>query len=917
MKNFAATKTLLLVLLVLPFISMGQQSKSLAGQIDIPYKKFVLDNGLTLLVHEDHKAPIVAYNVWFHVGSKNEKSGRTGFAHLFEHLMFNGSEHHNDDYFKPMQKIGATDLNGTTSEDRTNYFENVPVGALDFLLWMESDRMGYMNKAVDQARLDEQRGVVQNEKRQGDNQPYSATEELITKACFFPGHPYSWTVIGSMDDLNAAKLNDVHDWFSTYYGPNNAVVVLAGDITPEVALEKVKKYFGEIPASPPIAKYGAFVAKRTGMQRQTVQDRVPQARIYKIWNVPEFGSPENISLDLLTDVLAAGKTSRLYKRLVYDEQLCTSIGAYMDSREIASLFTITADAKPGADLAKIEKIIDEELNKVIAEGPTEAEMSKIKTQYFSNFIKGIERIGGFGGKSDILATYQVYTGSADNFKANLKIVENATAKNIQTAAKEWLSDGVYVLTVLPFDEYTAAEKGADRSKMPEVTDVSAIKFPDIQKSKLSNGLEIVLAERHNIPVIRFTLLADAGYAADQSGLAGTANLAMDMMDEGTAKRNSLQINEDLANLGASLSTGSNLDQSYVRLSALKVNLDPSLDIFADVILNPSFPETDFARLQKLLLSRIQREKVSPFNIAQRSFPAILYGQGHAYGNPWTGTGNEASVKKLTRNEMVAFHKAWIKPNNAKLLIVGDVKMEEIKPKLEKLFKDWKAGETPKKTLAKVEMKKKSVVYICNKPDAPQSEVFAAELATSPSDPDDISNETMNFVLGGDFVSRINMNIREDKHWSYGASSFFMSGRSQRPFLVYAPVQTDKTKESMQEILKEINGVLGKKPITQDELDNAIKSQTISLPGQWETMGAVEGSIQEMLRYSYAEDYFKTYAGKVKALKLKDLNTSATKLLHPESLQWIIVGDKAKIEQGIKELGFDEIHEIDGDGKILN
>ena len=910
-------KILFLMILALPMVSLGQQAKSLAGQIDIPYKKFVLDNGLTLLVHEDHKAPIVAYNVWFHVGSKNEKPGRTGFAHLFEHLMFNGSEHHNDDYFKPMQKIGATDLNGTTSEDRTNYFENVPVGALDFLLWMESDRMGYMNKAVDQARLDEQRGVVQNEKRQGDNQPYSVTEELITKACFFPGHPYSWTVIGSMEDLSAAKLEDVHEWFSTYYGPNNAVVVLAGDITPEVALEKVKKYFGEIPAGPPIAKHQAFVAKRTGEQRQIVQDRVPQPRIYKIWNVPQFGTPENVSLDLLSDVLSSGKSSRLYKRLVYDEQLCSSVAAYMDSREIAGLFTITADAKPGADLAKIEKIIDEELNKVIKDGPTEAEMAKIKTQYFANFIKGIERIGGFGGKSDILATYQVFTGNADNFKENLKLVENTTAKNLQKAAQDWLTDGVYVLTVMPFEEYSNAEKGADRSKMPETTDAVAVKFPDVQKAKLSNGLEIVLAERHNIPVIRFSLFADAGYAADMNGLAGTANLAMDMMDEGTAKRNSLQINEELANLGATLATGSNLDQSFVRLTALKANLDPSLDIFADVIINPTFPETDFARLQKMLLNRINREKMTPFSIAQRSYPGILYGQGHAYGNPWTGTGTEASVKKLTRNEMVAFHKAWIRPNNAKLLIVGDVKMDEIKPKLEKLFSSWKAGDAPKKTIAKVDLKKKSVVYIFNKPEAPQSEVFAAHVATSPSDPDDIANETMNFVLGGDFVSRINMNIREDKHWSYGASSFFMSGKTQRPFLVYAPVQTDKTKESMQEILKEINGVMGKKPITQDELDNAIKSQTISLPGQWETMGAVETSIQEMLRYSYPEDYFKTYAGKVKALKLKDLNTSATKVLHPESLQWIIVGDKAKIEQGIKELGFDEIHEIDGDGKILN
>ncbi len=908
--------TMLFVLALIPLLSMGQQTKSLVNQIDIKYTKYVLDNGLTLLVHEDHKAPIVAYNVWYHVGSKNEKAGRTGFAHLFEHLMFNGSENHNDDYFKPMQKIGATDLNGTTNEDRTNYFENVPVGALDFTLFMESDRMGHLLGAIDQARLDEQRGVVQNEKRQGDNQPFGVTEELITKGCFMPGHPYSWTVIGSMEDLSAAKVEDVKEWFTTYYGPNNAVICLAGDITPEVALEKVKKYFGDIKPGPPIARYKSWPAKRSGTARQQVQDLVPQYRIYKIWNVPEFGNKEAVYVDLVSDVLSMGKTSRLYKRLVYDEQLVTNVSATTDLREIAGLFTIQADAKPGVDVAKIEKAIDEELARLIAEGPTEAELSKIKTLYFSNFIRGIERIGGFGGKSDILAYYECITGDAANFKRTLNYVENASAKDLQNAAKTWLSDGAYVLEVLPFSELNAAEKGVDRSKFPEVTAGTDAKFPEIQRAKLSNGLEIVLAEQHSIPVVRMNLLFDAGYAADLGGTPGTANLAMDLMDEGTAKRNSLQISEDLANLGAGLSTGSNLDQSYVRLNTLKMNLDPALEIFMDVLLNPSLPEKDFKRLQKMLIARIQREKSSPFSIAQRAFPGILYGQGHVYGNPWTGTGYEDAAAKITLDDLKAFHKKWLKPNNATLLIVGDIKMDEIKPKLEKLLKEWKSGDVPKKNIAKVELKKKQVVYIFDKPGSPQSEVFAAHLAPSSSEPDDISTETMNFVLGGDFVSRINMNIREDKNWSYGASSFFMSGKKQRPLMVYAPVQSDKTKETIQEIMKEIDGVLGKKPITQDELGNAIKAQTISLPGQWETQDAIEGSMQQLVRYSWPDDYYKTYAGKVRSLKLKDLNNSATKTLQPASLQWLIVGDKALIEKGIRELGIDEIYEVDGDGKII-
>ena len=383
--------------------------------ITIPYQRFVLKNGLTLLVHEDHKAPIVAVNIWYHVGSKNERPGRTGFAHLFEHLMFNGSEHFNDDYFQPFERIGATDQNGTTNQDRTNYFENVPTNALDVALWMESDRMGHLLGAIDTAKVNEQRGVVQNEKRQGENQPYGKVNDLMTEGTYPAGHPYSWTVIGSMADLNAASVEDVKEWFRTYYGPNNAVIALAGDITSETARQKVEQFFGDIPATPPIAKQSTWIARRTGSHREIMQDRVPQARIYKEWNIPEYGSAEADYLDLVTDVLAAGKTSRLYKRLVYDDQIATDVAAYVDLREIGGQLVIRATAKPGGDLARVERAIDEELARFIQSGPTASELRRVKTQSRANFIRGVERIGGFGGKSDVLARNEVFTGSADHY----------------------------------------------------------------------------------------------------------------------------------------------------------------------------------------------------------------------------------------------------------------------------------------------------------------------------------------------------------------------------------------------------------------------------------------------------------------------------------------------------------------------
>ncbi|TMH11076.1 MAG: insulinase family protein, partial [Betaproteobacteria bacterium] len=576
--------------------------------ITIPYQRFVLKNGLTLLVHEDHKAPIVAVNIWYHVGSKNERPGRTGFAHLFEHLMFNGSEHFNDDYFQPFERIGATDQNGTTNEDRTNYFENVPTNALDVALWMESDRMGHLLGAIDTAKVNEQRGVVQNEKRQGENQPYGKVDNLMTEGTYPAGHPYSWTVIGSMEDLNAASVEDVKQWFRTYYGPNNAVIVLAGDITPETARQKVEQFFGDIPATPPIAKQETWIAPRTGSHREIMQDRVPQARIYKEWNIPEYGSADADYLDLVTDVLAAGKTSRLYKRLVYDEQIATDVAAYVDLREIGGQLVIRATAKPAGDLARVERAIDEELARFIQGGPTASELRRVKTQSRANFIRGIERIGGFGGKSDVLARNEVFTGSADHYLVTQRRIATATAGDLKSAATRWLSDGDWVLEVRPYPTFETAASGADRTKLPDAGTPPDARFPAFARATLPNGLKVVLAERHSIPQVQLTLLMDAGYAADQFAAPGTASLALDMLDEGTTRRTALQISDTLSQLGAQLFTSSQLDVSRIALSTLKDNLDPALDVFADVVLNPSFPQADFQRQQRQRLARIQREK---------------------------------------------------------------------------------------------------------------------------------------------------------------------------------------------------------------------------------------------------------------------------------------------------------------------
>jgi len=883
-----------------------------AQEIEIPFQKFVLPNGLTLIVHEDHKAPIVAVNLWYHVGSKNERPGKTGFAHLFEHLMFGGSEHFHGRYIDAMERVGATDLNGTTNEDRTNYFETVPSSALDFALWMESDRMGYMVNAIDQKTLDLQRGVVQNEKRQGENEPYGLVDELIQHDTYPGGHPYSWSTIGSMDDLNAASLSDVKEWFNTYYGPSNAVLTVAGDVDPATVRKKVEQYFGEIPPGPPVAHQRVWEAKMSGTHRAVLEDRVPQARIYQVWNMPEYGSEDGDYLDMVSDILALGKTSRLYKRLVYDDQIATDVAAYLNPREIGGQFMIQATVRPGVEPARVEKALDEEMARFLAAGPTADEVRRVRTEYFANFARGVDRIGGFGGKSDVLAMSQVYLGDPGAYKIKLARERTATPVEIQAAARRWLADGKYVLEVRPFGDLENATAKADRSAPPVPGTPPELRLPKLERATLSSGLQVVLAERHEIPLVDFGLLVDAGYAADQFAVPGTAALVAHLLDAGTQKRTSLEIGEQLAQLGATLNVGANMDSIVARFSALKSNLEPSLEIFADVVLNPAFPQADFAREQKRQLAAIEREKTEPIEMGLRVLPALIYGQGHAYSEPWTGSGTAASVAKLTREDMARFHESWFKPNHATLVVVGDTTMAELHPRLEKLFADWKPGEAPKKNVAAVGPPARSVVYLMDRPGSQQTMILAGTVAPPRNDPAEISLSTMNNILGGDFGSRINMNLREDKHWSYGAGAVLLSARGQRPFLIYAPVETDKTKESLAELNKELRGIRGERPVTAQELARVQASETLRLPGSRETLEQVLGSIQDLIQYQLPDDYYQTYAGKVRALTVADMAQSAAQVVEPERLVWVVIGDRSKIEAGVRELNLGEVRVLNAE-----
>ena len=926
--------------LAMPLLAQTVQ----AATVDIAYTEFTLPNGLRVIVHEDHKAPIVAVNLWYHVGSKDEKPGKTGFAHLYEHLMFEGSENHKGKYFDPFEKVGATDQNGTTNADRTNFFENVPTTALDMALWMESDRMGHLLGGVDQATLDQQRGVVQNEKRGDENQPYGRVGDAMQAAMYPLAHPYHHTTLGSMVDLSNASLDDVKTWFRTWYGPNNATLVLAGDIDEATAKAKVARYFGDIPASPTNPMPKAWVAPRDKSTRGTMSDRVAQVRIYREWNVAEFGSPDLDRLQLFAQVLGGSRSSRLDIRLVHHDKLADHVSANASPGQLGSSFNITADVKQGVDPAKVEAIIDEELQRLLKDGPSADETERARTVFKAGFIRGIERIGGFGGKADALAECTVYTGNPGCFRDSLKTLDTATPADLKAAGNRWLSKGDYTLVVSPgeipptvADASTATEPYAtkdfkvpaidpkfavtksdvDRGKgEPAVATFPDLAFPALQRATLSNGMKIVLAERHEIPVVQMNMQFDGGYAADQGHKLGTASFAMGMLDEGAGTYDALAIGDREESLGANIGTGASLDGDSASLSALKEHLDDSLALYADVIRRPTFAQSEIERVRQTWLAGIKQEKTQPTGVALRLLPPLMYGAGHPYGIPFSGTGNEASIASLNRDDLVAFHQQWVRPDNATLIVVGDTTLNEITPLLEKHFGDWqiKASRRPTLTIPTVALPTKPRVVLVDQPGSNQANILVGQLVSSTMDPHAVDFDIANGVLGGEFSSRLNANLREDKHWAYGAYSFMPGAKGQRPWIAFAPVQIDKTADSLKEMQRELGEYAsGKAPATDAEIAKIKATSVRSMPGAYETAGAVLGAIGGIVRYNRPDDYVQQHKRQIEAMSADAVHT-ATGDLKPTGMTWVVVGDLSKIEAPVRALNIGEVSVVDVDGK---
>ena len=891
---------------------------ALVKAVDIPYQQFTLKNGLRVIVHTDRKAPVVAVSVWYDVGAKHEPKGSTGFAHLFEHLMFNGSENAPDDFFEPLKQVGATDFNGTTNLDRTNYFETVPTAALDRALFLESDRMGYLLGAITQAKLDEQRGVVQNEKRQGDNQPYGLTRYKITEGLFPADHPYGHDTIGSMADLDAASLQTVKDWFTDHYGPNNAVLVLAGDIDVATAKPLVEKYFGGIKAGPKSVRRPAPVPTLSATKAETIKDRVAAVMVSRNWAIPGGNAPDAAALDVAASVLGGLASSRLDNVLVKQEKLAVNVSAYAGGGAEVSNFGIRAIVKPGVDPKLVEQRIDAILADFLKNGPTQDEVNRVVTTRVAGTIGGLESVGGFGGKAVALAQGALFYNDPGFYKVRLSRLAAQTPASVKAAADTWLSRPSYQLTVVPGprDAYAEAQvppaaavkaapetpvKGT-RGPLPPVGALTGLTFPTVQRARLRNGIEVVYAQRTAVPVTQAVLSFDAGVAADVPTKLGTQGLTLSMLDEGTATMNSIQLAEAKERLGAQIGTGGSLDRTTLSLQVPSANLAPALGLFADIARNPAFDETELARVKAQTLAGIQQELTNPNGLVGRIVPRVAYGTAFPSAKA-QGGGDPRAVASLTRADLIAFRSAWLRPDKAKIFVTSDRPLAEVTAALDAALGDWTMAGTPgAKSFAVAQTPAKPGILLVDRPDSPQSVVVGVIPTTLTGTQDLIPVNTANDALGGSFLGRLNMDLRESKHWSYGVNGRFQTAEYAAPFVLAAPVQADKTGPSLAAARDDVVAFLGKAPMTDVEFRRAINGAINALPGTYETSDAVLAAMQSNDLYKRPDDYQMTLTSRYRALTLPQLNAAIQGALDPARMTWVVVGDASKVKPQLDTLG---------------
>ncbi|HJU54437.1 MAG TPA: pitrilysin family protein, partial [Pyrinomonadaceae bacterium] len=818
----------------------------------ITFEKYTLPNGLQVILHVDRKLPVVHVNQWFHVGSKNERIGRSGFAHLFEHMMFQGSKNANKEYFEYVEAAGANlfegGVNGTTNQDRTNYFATVPSGNLEQILWLESDRLATLTDALTVEKLNNQRDVVKNERRQGlENQPYGRWFKLVMENIYPNRHPYANDVIGVHEDLTAATVDDVKDFFKTYYTPNNMSLVIAGDFDVAEAKRLVEKYFGTIPAGPALDRPVKGVPKLDGEKIVEVSDRVPQERTYFAWHAPAFFDAGDAELDLVSTILTDGLSARLNKVLVYDKQLASDVVSFQWSRQLTGTFIVWATARPGASLPQIEQIVTDEIARLAQTGPTVAELNRAKTKWEFGFVTGLERIGGFGGKADRLNQYNTFLGDPNKFEADFARYRNATPESVRDVVAKWLNTRNRLLVRFhPETSGRESQIALDRSKQPPLGGDRPFMVPPVKTAKLENGLDIFVLERADLPKVAVRFVTKAGSIHNPAGKDGLADLVVETMKRGTKTRNALQVEDALGDLGTGIFGGAGGESSTISFEVLKRNLSPAMTIFADVIRNPSFPADEVDREKKKRLDALAQEAEDPNAIAQRVGKMLAFGPDHPYGRPESGF--PSTVQQLSREDFARFHETTWKPGSSALIFAGDITVDEATALARQSFGDWPAGTAPMVSIPPPTPVGPGKVYLVDRQDAAQTVVMQILPGAARKTEDYYAIQLADAVWGGGFGTRLNLNLREDKGYSYGVFSFPVFYSEYGAWQSSGGVQTNKTSESVTEFVKELKFLAGEKPITEKELLNAKANRIRGYAQQFESVGRIADQIGNLWAY---------------------------------------------------------------------
>jgi zinc protease len=879
--------------------------------------QYKLKNGLTVVMHRDMSTPVVAVNTWYHVGSKNEAAGRTGFAHLFEHMMFQGSKNYNNDYFTPLQEAGGN-INGTTNQDRTWYYETVPSNFLELALYMEADRLGGLLEAMTQEKLDNQRDVVKNERRQRvDNVPYGTAFEKIGEIMYPKGHPYNWTTIGSLEDLQAASLEDVKGFFRQYYVPNNTILVVSGSFDPKQAKAWVQKYFGPIKAGGAITRPNPAMPKLDQVVRTTVEDSLARSpRRYMVWHTVKQYAPDEAALDVLAYILSTGRTSRLQSNLLYGKEMVANVAGFNNTGEIGGTFQIQATARPGKNIDDIEKEINIEIERIKKEPPTAEEVARARNSIESQSIFGLQTVLGKGSQ---IGNYAGFLKKPNYFQADLDRYSKVTPADVQRVANTYLTANHLIMTYLPkqgeanrsnsaanrptsvkAEQDDTAKTDAQAAALPKAGPNPRLALPPIEKAKLSNGLEVWMVKQSELPIVSMNMVFRTGAAAEPKGKDGVANMASSLIDDGTTTRSANDITNQLQSIGANLTASSGWDSTNVTLQTLTRDLDKALDIYSDVIINPAYPATEVEGLRGRSIVGLQQQKSNANIIGNIAYNKVLYGD-HPYGRQLNG--NEKTIAGIKRDDVVGYYNSVYRPNNAVLIVVGDADKKTLLPKLEKAFAGWKSGDVLTASVPSASSMDKTGIYLVDRPGSAQSVVSIGQVGIDRANPDYFPVVVMNAVLGGGITSRISMNLRERKGYTYGAGSNWGFRKGAGPFVAGGDMQTAVTKEAVWEVMNELKEVRSGRPITQKELDYNKQSLIRRYPAAFETVGAISNQLASLVVYGLPDTYFNDYIGKVNAVTLDDVNRVATKYLDPEKMAIVIVGDRKVVEGGLKELGY--------------